>query len=118
VTCVTLTLESAAHQVKLAGGVRKQDLRSGDCVVVTTGNSRYTIWSISDGWYWVWGGWFDRHGTSPQKISINGCTWGGSAIARDMVAVLGLRLEFGNRVVTSRIRQVQVRRAQPGACWN
>ncbi len=33
---------------------------------------------------------------------------GGSVIKHDIVAACGLRLEFGNRVVTSRIRAVRV----------
>jgi hypothetical protein len=41
-------------------------------------------------------------------MSISGCTWGGTAIKRDLVAARGLRLEFGNRVVTSPIREVRV----------
>ena len=41
-------------------------------------------------------------------MSIAGCTWGGTVIKCDIVAARGLRLEFGNRVVTSPIREVRV----------
>jgi hypothetical protein len=48
---------------------------------------------------------------SPITLSISGCTWGGTAIKRDLVAARGLRLEFGNRVVTSPIREVRLIRS-------
>ena len=48
---------------------------------------------------------------SPVRLSIAGCTWGGSVIKNDIVAACGLHLEFGNRLLTSRIRDVLVIRA-------
>jgi hypothetical protein len=63
---------------------------------------------MEGGLYLVSGGWFDRKGFSPMKVTIRGCTWGGSAIKLDIVAACGLRLEFGNRVITSPIRKVFV----------
>ncbi len=39
-------------------------------------------------------------------------TWGGSAIKQDIIAAPGLRLEFGNRVLTTPIRHVRLIRAQ------
>jgi hypothetical protein len=88
--------------------VRKSDLQSGDRVLVTTRNSRYRIEVLGDGMYRVSGGWFDRKNMSPLKLGINGCTWGGSAIKVDVVAACGLHLEFGNRVLTSRIERLRV----------
>ena len=49
---------------------------------------------------------------SPATTAINGCTWGGSVIHTDLVAGRGLFLEFGNRVVTTRIRQFHLIRSQ------
>ncbi len=109
---IAQNLEALTAQARSLEEVRKRDLHSGDRVLVTTRNSLYTIWVLGDGQYWVWGGWFDRYGISPQKVTINGCTWGGSAVKQDIIAALGLRLEFGNRVLTTRIRQVQVIRAK------
>src|ERR1700694_1133848 len=91
--------------------VGKSDLKSGDEVLVTTENSVYSIRVHEDATYSVRGGWFDRQGLSPIRISIAGCTWGGTVIKNDIVAACGLHLEFGNRVVTSRIRQIHVIRA-------
>jgi hypothetical protein len=102
------TLEERSRQASRLEQVRRRDLRSGDWVLVTTRNSHYTICRLDDDSYLVSGGWFDRKGLSPQKISIHGCTWGGSAIKHDIVAAQGLFLEFGNRVVTTRIQQVRV----------
>ncbi len=102
------SLASRVRQARWLEEVRKTDLRAGDRVLVTTKNSTYTIWVLDEGVYRVSGGWFDRQNGSPQRMGINGCTWGGSAIKRDVVAARGLRLEFGNSVVTTQIRHVRV----------
>ena len=95
-------VEHATH----VGQVRKRDLHPGDWVIVMTVNSVYSIRVDVQGFYLVSGGWFDRQGLSPVKISITGCTWGGSAIKVDIVAACGLCVEFGNRLITSRIRKI------------
>ena len=87
--------------------VRKADLRCGDRLEVETENSTYSICVHEDATYSISGGWFDSQGLSPARLSIAGCTWGGSVIKSDIVAACGLRLEFGNRVVTSRIQEVR-----------
>jgi hypothetical protein len=111
-TEIAHTLEAAVEEAQSLDEVRKKDLHSGDRVLVTTRNSHYTIWVLGDGLYWVSGGWFDLQGISPQRVAINGCTWGGTAIKSDIVAAPGLRLQFGNTVLTTRIKQVHVIRAQ------
>jgi hypothetical protein len=105
------SLEATTNHARSLEEVRKRDLRSGDRVMVTTRNSLYTLWALGDRHFLVWGGWFDRQGISPQRVSINGCTWGGSAVKLDIIAALGLRLEFGNRVLTTPIRHVRLIRA-------
>lgn len=102
------TLDALLDHADSIHGVRKSDLRRGDWIVVATMNSFYSIRSLGDDLYCVSGGWFDQQGLSPARVTINGCTWGGSAIKSDLVAGRGLHLEFGNRVVTTRIRQVSV----------
>ena len=102
--CLSTLVEHTDHFQQ----VRKRDLRAGDRVVVLTRNSVYSIRVAGEGVYCVSGGWFDRKGLSPVKTTIAGCTWGGSAIKHDVVAACGLRLEFGNRLVTSSIRKVFV----------
>ena len=93
--------------------VSKSELQTGDLVLVTTRNSRYSIWVVGDETYSVSGGWFDEHGLSPLTTTINGCTWGGHAIKHDIIAACGLFLEFGNRVTTSRIQNVRIVRCRP-----
>ncbi|MEE8349838.1 MAG: hypothetical protein V3R94_09725 [Acidobacteriota bacterium] len=88
--------------------VDKAGLREGDWILVTTLNSTYSIRVLDDGYYHISGGWFDHQGLSPLRTTITGCTWGGSAIKVDIVAACGLHLEFGNRVVTSRIQHCSV----------
>ena len=105
---IAQTLAARINQARSLEEVRKKDLRAGDRVLVTTRNSLYTIWVLDYGVYWVSGGWFDLQRISPQRIAVNGCTWGGSAIKQDILAALGLRLEFGNSVRTTRIREVRV----------
>jgi len=106
------TLEARAMDADRLEAVRKIDLYSGDSVLVQTKNSVYAIRAIGQGLYEVSGGWFDRHGGSAQVVTINGCTWGGSAIKQDIVAARGLFLEFGNRVATTRIRDILLIRAE------
>lgn len=88
--------------------VRKDDLQFGDLVLITTRNSDYSVCVLEDDCYIVSGGWFARKGRSPINISITGCTWGGSIIKVDTLAACGLRMEFGNRVITTTIRKVRV----------
>ena len=102
------TVNAILERVRHSQSVRKDDLRCGDRVLVTTENSIYSIHVLADATYSIRGGWFDRQGLSPARTSISGCTWGGTVIRNDIVAACGLHLEFGNRVVTSRIREVHV----------
>ncbi len=102
------TLGAIVKQTDELVAVQKNELRFGDRVVVTTRNSTYSIQVLKDGQYTISGGWVDKKGLSPLRTHINGCTWGGSAIKVDIVAACGLHLEFGNRVVTSRIQQFDV----------
>lgn len=88
--------------------IRKSDLRPGDLVLVTTLNSVYSVRVLGSNQYQVSGGWFDKHGLSPMKTTIAGCTWGGSIIKVNIIAAIGLCLEFGNRVVTSPIQKIEV----------
>lgn len=88
--------------------VYKGDLRAGDTVMVRTCNSCYTIRMRGLNCYDVSGGWFDRKGLAPLRMTINGCTWGGSVIKIDVIAVCGLCIEFGNRVRTSVVRSIAV----------
>ena len=109
---LTNLLDCRIEEARSLEQIKKEDLRVGDRVLVTTRNSKYTIWVLDDGSYCVWGGWFDRIGESPQRVKINGCTWGGSAIKHDIVAAQGLRLEFGNSVLTTRVKHIRVIRSK------
>lgn len=95
--------------------ILKTSLRPGDCLVVKTCNSLYTITILPEGQCLASGGWFDRKGLSPARVRINGCTWGGSAIKGDVAAAKGLCLEFGNRLLTSPITRAFV---FPNGCQN
>jgi hypothetical protein len=103
-----LSLEGLARDAQGRRGVRRGDLHPGDVVLVRTRNSTYSMMCAGDGAFWVSGGWFDQQGMSPATVGISGCTWGGSAILTHVVAAEGLCLEFGNGVVTTRIRSVSV----------
>lgn len=98
-----------AQEAGRTPGVRRRDLRRGDCVLVTTRNSVYSLFFLGDGLFEVAGGWFARQGGT-ATITINGCTWGGRAIHSEIVAARGLFLEFGNQVITTRIQNVQLLR--------
>ena len=108
------TLDSFVEQMTWVDCVQKRDLAWGDSVLVITRNSTYRITPAGEGTFWVSGGWFDHRELSPVKISINGCTGGGSAIKHDILAAPGLFLEFGNGVLTTRIQEVRVLHGDEG----
>jgi hypothetical protein len=101
-----VTLTALAEHVSHLQHVEKASLHIGDCLIVKTRNSVYTLRALGGGYWAASGGWFDRKGVSPMKVRISGCTWGGSAIKVDIAAACGLCLEFGNRLVTSPIRTI------------
>jgi hypothetical protein len=103
------TLAGFAHETD---GVRKNDLRPGDRVLVSTRNSTYSIRMVSPDRYEVSGGWFALHGHGSMVLGINGCTFGGHAIHSGLLAARGLFLEFANRVVTTRIHRVELIRRE------
>ncbi len=105
------TVGAILGHVRIARPIRKAELARGDRLLIVTENSVYSITVLDDSLYSVRGGWFDRHGLSPVRTSIAGCTWGGSVIQVDIAAAHGLRLEFSNRILTSRIRSIHVIRA-------
>jgi hypothetical protein len=115
---IAQTLAGRVTEARSLEEVRKKDIRAGDRVLIRTRNSLYKIWVLDEGVYRISGGWFDLQGISPQRTAVNGCTWGGSAIKRDIVAALGLRLEFGNSVRTTRIREVRVILAEARLSFN
>ena len=86
--------------------IHKSSLKAGDTIILKTINSVYMIKVLEEEQYTVSGGWFDKTYSSPATITINGCTWGSSIIKNDIVAACGLHLEFGNKVVTSRIKKI------------
>jgi hypothetical protein len=107
-----LDLSNLARCAHETDGVRKDELRPGDRVLVTTRNSTYSIRMISLDCYEVSGGWFALHGNGSMVLGINGCTFGGHAIHSGLLAARGLFLEFANRVVTTRIHRVDLIRRE------
>lgn len=86
--------------------VYKNELKFGDKVILETTNSVYLIRVLDNQKYIVSGGWFDKNKLTSALINIRGCTWGGSIIKTDIVAACGLHVEFGNKVVTSKIKKI------------
>ena len=110
---VANTLKMRIEDAARINVVRKDEFRMGDRLLVETRNSSYEITSLGNGLIRVQGGWFDRKGLGPVTTTITGCTWGGTAIHADIAAGDGLFLEFGNRVVTTRIRRFRHIPARP-----
>ena len=103
------TLTDIGQFVEHLPATRKRDLKPGDCVIVSTKNSVYRLLALGGDLFHVSGGWFDQN-SAPRTVTVNGCTFGGLAIGTDIVAAIGLFLEFGNNVSTTRIRDVRVLR--------
>ncbi len=104
--CVAWTSIERLASIKESDAVWRASLRWGDRVTVVTLNSVYTLIAIDHDSFIVSGGWFDRTSASPARVKVAGCTWGGTAINRKVIAAPGLHLELGNRVVTTQIQQV------------
>ena len=100
------TLSDIINDSQTRNKIRKSSLRTGDTIFLKTLNSTYKLKVLGDNQYLISGGWFDRNKLSPVTTTINGCTWGSSVILNDTVAACGLQLEFGNKVITSRIEKI------------
>jgi hypothetical protein len=101
-----ISLESIVSSADGNAGVRRTEVRDGDWLVVKTRNSVYAILIRAGGVCRVSGGWFDRRGKSPMETTVAGCTWGGSVIKADILAAVGLCIEFGNRLTTTEARRI------------
>ena len=102
------TLDRLAARAPEIRGVSKEDVRSGDWLVIRTRNSTYTLAALDDGRYAAAGGWFARQEAAGETaVTVTGCTWGGRAILTSMVAAPGMFLEFDNGVRTTRISEVR-----------
>lgn len=93
-----------------SAGVWRSSLQWGDRLTIVTLNSVYTLVAMENNSFMISGGWFDRNCASPAVVKVAGCTYGGSAINRKLIAAPGLHLELGNRVVTTEIQQVILER--------
>ncbi len=87
-------------------GVHRSELQEGDVLLLYTQNSVYRARKLDTAEFAVSGGWFDEHHRSEVVTSIVGCTLGGSSVHRDFVASCGMRIEFGNHVLTSTLKKV------------
>lgn len=100
------SLERIIGDASVRKNILKSHIQPGDCLIVCTCNSRYVLQAGMDGNYTASGGWFDKAGRSSMKVRVNGCTWGGCIIKVDVVAAVGLCIEFNNRVTTSPVRAI------------
>ncbi len=100
------SLDRIIERIDQLKQISKNDLEHGDFIFVKTRNSVYHIRKAEDNLYEVSGGWFDRNGISPHRLTIRGCTWGGSIINIRMAAACGFCLEFGNNLVTSPVNKI------------
>lgn len=109
-SALSRTLGSLTRCAAVTDSVRERDLAVGDWVLVRTRNSVYVLGFLGAGAYQVSGGWFDRQGSGPTVVRVNGCTWGGHAILAGVVAAPGMFIEFDNGLGTTRIQEVRLLR--------
>ena len=95
--------------------VWRASVQWGDRLTIVTLNSVYTLIALGDDLFLISGGWFDRQNESPALVKVSGCTCGGAAINRHLIAAPGLHLELGNRVVTTEIQRAVHERFEPVA---
>ena len=99
-------LTDLTQHASVAVGVRRAEVGPGYVLVLYTQNSVYSARCLGNGMFAVSGGWFETEGQPEVLTSIAGCTWGGKCIQQDLVASPGMRVEFGNRVLTSVLKRV------------
>jgi hypothetical protein len=92
------------------GAVRRQEVSPGDSIIVRTQNSVYALRLGDDGAFSVSGGWFRRKGRENIRMTVTGCSLGGTMIRIDTIVACGFSIEFGNRLVTSPVRSFFVLR--------
>lgn len=100
----------AENLIKETADETKIDVSSikiGDEVLIETGGSKYTIEHREDGFY-ISGN--EKYCPTPTKVIIQGCTWGGSMLMKDVISE-GMRLEFSiidtnKTVTTSAIKKI------------
>jgi hypothetical protein len=80
------TLAEAADRI---AGVRRAELTTGDRLLVATRNSIYRLTLLADGLFKVSGGFFERQGRGAVQLAVAGCTAGGRALFRDIIAAPG-----------------------------
>ena len=100
------SLSDLADHASSALGVRRSDVQKGDTLILHTQNSIYTAKYLGNGQFLVKGGWFSVQEDQYVQTSISGCTWGGKCIQQNLLASPGMRVEFGNRVLTSILKRV------------
>jgi hypothetical protein len=102
-----ISIDDLAEAAGVVGGVRRQDLESGDRIIVSTKNSVYSLTLRANGSFEVSGGWFEREGDGSVVVEILGCTAGGHALFTDHIAAPGMCMEFNDGLRTTRIRTVR-----------
>ena len=102
-----ISIDDLADAAVVVGGVHRQELESGDRVIVSTKNSVYSLTARADGAFDVSGGWFEREGEGTVRVEILGCTAGGHALFTEHIAAPGLFMEFADGLRTTRIRTVR-----------
>lgn len=110
-----IDIDELAEVAGVVGGVLRQELESGDRVIVSTKNSVYSLTARADGFFDVSGGWFEREGEGTVTVEVLGCTAGGHALFTDHIAAPGLFMEFADGLRTTRIRSVRRIHAR-GSC--
>ena len=96
--------------VKDIQSVRRVHLKKDDKLFVRTKNSEYKIQVIDDSKFVIIGGWFDKHGLSPFRGSIEGVTWGWGDLMPDVIARTGMRIKFANGPTTSQVQTITRRK--------
>lgn len=98
-----MNLKSFTNASNRAPALLKNEISTGDWIVVKTMNSVYVLTAGHAQQFRVSGGYFEKSPSGPVKTTVTGCGWGGSFMKFDAIAVCGLRMEFGNRIITSTI---------------
>ena len=98
--------------IEPAKTVCRHDLQPGDELTVMTKSSLYQVRVMKEDNFVVSGGWFDENGESPRHTRILGCSMDVKTINESIICAYGHHVHFDNGVVTSQVRNIEVKRHQ------
>ena len=90
--------------------VAKAEVNPGDELRATTTNSTYHIRAAGFDSFVVSGGWFAKQQQTRKNVGIWGCSWGDGPVDVNIIAALGMCIQYANGLITIEIKRIRIKR--------